>query len=249
MKKRYAIPLGIAGGFIAMCGFAQSSIYKMEQDCHVKNQCMEVARLYTNDMGDIQEWMRNEPLRAYPPFQRAVAKIQAEYAEARAERAAREAKAKAAAEAKAAQEKAAAEAKAAKEARYEAKGLYKGITKGIKVNKGEEENYANCLEARKMEIDLGRDPMNYDCDKVATWVDPIEKRVAWEKRNGGVMGMTWKCERQIIKPQLKDPGSYQHIRSEVAGYEPQKDQGVIEVSYRAKNSFGGYVVSQTPCVF
>ena len=63
------------------------------------------------------------------------------------------------------------------------------------------------------------------------------------------MAMTWKCERDVIKPQLKDPDSYKHANTSIKSYDPDKNQGTITVTYRAKNSFGGYVIESTGCVF
>lgn len=45
---------------------------------------------------------------------------------------------------------------------------------------------------------------------------------------------------RYIKEQLKDPDSYKHIKTT---YQDNKDVILISTQYRAKNSFGGYVVS------
>nr|BDD44070.1 hypothetical protein 10 [bacterium] len=238
MKKRFAIPLSLFGGFIGLNILVFGTIAADNRKCLEENRCTESAKHYTDDIGNLKEYLRDEVLKEHPAFKAAVAKIQAEHKEKRDKQAAEQAA-----------EQARLKAEAEKEAEYEAKGLYNGITKGIKVNKGEEKNYATCLESRRGAIDMGLDHTVYDCDRVATWVDPIKKRVAWLDRNGDVMGMTWKCERDVIKPYLKDPGSYKHVDSKIVKYDPEADKGTLKVTYRAKNSFGGYAFGESSCVF
>lgn len=44
-----------------------------------------------------------------------------------------------------------------------------------------------------------------------------------------------------VEAQLKDPDSYEHIRTQFSGTEENPTR--ITMTFRAKNSFGGYVVS------
>jgi hypothetical protein len=45
---------------------------------------------------------------------------------------------------------------------------------------------------------------------------------------------------KMVKAQLKDPDSYQHIESSYGG---KGDHLNVVMKYRAKNGFGGYVVN------
>ena len=62
--------------------------------------------------------------------------------------------------------------------------------------------------------------------------------------------MTWRCE-DAIKAKLKDPDSYRTADSSF--YKGSKDieseMVRTEISYRAKNSFGGYVMGDAICGF
>ena len=63
------------------------------------------------------------------------------------------------------------------------------------------------------------------------------------------LSMRWGCEKEI-KKRLKDPGSYKAINVRYFPHTPKElPQAVVDVriNFRAKNSFGGYVVSTSKC--
>ena len=75
---------------------------------------------------------------------------------------------------------------------------------------------------------------------------PIHTQLIKTKR----ASMTWRCE-EGIKAKLKDPDSYRTADSYL--YKGSKDNESemvrAEISYRAKNSFGGYVMGDATCGF
>ena len=75
---------------------------------------------------------------------------------------------------------------------------------------------------------------------------PIHAQLIKTKR----ASMTWSCE-DAIKAKLKDPDSYKTADSYF--YKGSKDieseMVRAEISYRAKNSFGGYVMGDAICGF
>ena len=57
-------------------------------------------------------------------------------------------------------------------------------------------------------------------------------------------GSSLQLER-LIKGSLKDPDSYQHIGTDILGDHPEIEGAkIIQMDYRAKNSFGGYVADR-----
>ena len=63
------------------------------------------------------------------------------------------------------------------------------------------------------------------------------------------MSMTWTCER-AVKKTLKDPGSYQYHNIVLTEAPPQDGHLVNgQLTFRAKNGFGGYDVGVALCGF
>ena len=62
--------------------------------------------------------------------------------------------------------------------------------------------------------------------------------------------MNWHCE-EGIKAKLKDPDSYRTADSYLYKGSKDNESEMVrsEISYRAKNSFGGYVMGDATCGF
>ena len=106
-------------------------------------------------------------------------------------------------------------------------------------------DHETCLHYKAMfnEIEPGLGDKSYDCERVRTWVNPLQM----VKNAGGATSLIWKCHDEI-RPTLKDPRSFEEVRSKALA-DPDKKTVGAWVEYRAKNSFGGYVIEEKTCTW